>query len=367
MELSSLGRRAVAILIDALVFLFVIVPLISSTHSSAAASGFYAGFSINEHSYYLSGLPLVIALFAWLAYMTVCEATVGASLGKLALGIRVRKDAGAGVGFAAATVRNLLRFVDFLPLLYLLGGIVAALSERSQRIGDHVARTMVLRKGAEPVGVPVPPVAPPPPAHVATTEVAVLPPVPPPPASARPTRRLGLVIGLLAVTVVVIAYTVFDRAPAGVFRSHGIAFDYPMTWSTLPLKVAYEAGDPPFFRGSVGLDPSDAVSVAGYALRYHIDESNVSSVQAQLGDAVPAMVASLQGTVESEFSRTTIAGVPALTLTVGYPSPLGFVTERETFLFSGMTEYEISCAWTGGHADEIRAGCDRALGTVRFG
>jgi uncharacterized RDD family membrane protein YckC len=357
----------VAILIDALVFLLVIVPLISSTHGSTAASGFYAGFSINEHSYYLSGLPLLIGLFAWLAYMTVCEATVGASLGKVVLGIRVHQDGGAGVGFVAATIRNLLRFVDFLPLLYLLGGIVAAVSERSQRIGDHVAGTMVLRKGAETMSVLLPPVVPPPPASVTATEVAILPPVPPTPASARPTRRSGLVIGLLAVTLVVIAYTAFDRTPAGVFRSHGIAFDYPTTWRTLPLKVAYEAGDPPIFRGSVGLDASDAVSVAGYALRYHIDESNVSSVQAQLGDAVPAMVASLQGTVESELSRTTIAGVPALALTVAYPSPLGSVTERETFLFSGMTEYEISCAWTGAHADEIRAGCDRALGTVHFG
>jgi hypothetical protein len=42
-------------------------------------------------------------------------------------------------------IRNLLRFVDLLPGLYLLGGISCLVSRRAQRLGDFAANTIVVR------------------------------------------------------------------------------------------------------------------------------------------------------------------------------------------------------------------------------
>jgi hypothetical protein len=42
-------------------------------------------------------------------------------------------------------IRNLLRMVDMLPMLYLVGGVSCVLSRRCQRLGDLAAGTVVIR------------------------------------------------------------------------------------------------------------------------------------------------------------------------------------------------------------------------------
>ena len=65
-------------------------------------------------------------------------------LGKRALGLRVVNANGTPVGWVASVVRNLMRTVDMLPLLYGFG-LVAALADRhSRRFGDMVAGTLVV-------------------------------------------------------------------------------------------------------------------------------------------------------------------------------------------------------------------------------
>ena len=47
--------------------------------------------------------------------------------------------------FSQIGVRNLLRFVDALPLFYLVGGASCFFSRYSQRLGDFAANTIVVR------------------------------------------------------------------------------------------------------------------------------------------------------------------------------------------------------------------------------
>jgi uncharacterized RDD family membrane protein YckC len=42
-------------------------------------------------------------------------------------------------------LRNVLRIVDFLPVLYLVGLVTVAVSQRNQRLGDLAAGTLVVR------------------------------------------------------------------------------------------------------------------------------------------------------------------------------------------------------------------------------
>ena len=69
----------------------------------------------------------------------------GQTLGKRALGLRVMDENGFPPTFAQVVVRNLLRFADVLPLGYALGGTIAVLSPRLQRLGDLAAGTVVIR------------------------------------------------------------------------------------------------------------------------------------------------------------------------------------------------------------------------------
>lgn len=77
----------------------------------------------------------------------------GATPGKRVLGLKVVHDDGTPVGWPASLVRNLLRFVDFLPLFYGLGIISLLFSTEPRRLGDHVAGTLVVYRD-EPVSQP---------------------------------------------------------------------------------------------------------------------------------------------------------------------------------------------------------------------
>ena len=68
----------------------------------------------------------------------------GRTPGKRALGIRVVHDDGTPVGWSASVVRNLLRFVDWLPLFYVLGFVSMVLNSEFRRLGDIVAGTVVV-------------------------------------------------------------------------------------------------------------------------------------------------------------------------------------------------------------------------------
>lgn len=69
----------------------------------------------------------------------------GQTIGKRLLKLRVMDEQGLRLRFNQIVIRNLLRFVDSLPLFYLVGGLACLLSRRAQRLGDFAANTIVVR------------------------------------------------------------------------------------------------------------------------------------------------------------------------------------------------------------------------------
>jgi uncharacterized RDD family membrane protein YckC len=69
----------------------------------------------------------------------------GQTLGKRVLRLRVVDAEGLRLQFNQVVIRNLLRFVDMLPMFYLVGGIACYVNRRSQRLGDLAANTVVVR------------------------------------------------------------------------------------------------------------------------------------------------------------------------------------------------------------------------------
>jgi len=68
----------------------------------------------------------------------------GQTLGKKLLRLRVMDEQGLRLQFSQIVIRNLLRFIDSLPALYLVGGLVCLFNKRAQRLGDFAANTIVV-------------------------------------------------------------------------------------------------------------------------------------------------------------------------------------------------------------------------------
>jgi len=89
-------------------------------------------------------LGIALYFFLSVAYGIVLEwRWRGQTIGKRVLGLRVIDAQGLRLQLSQIVLRNLLRFVDILPLAYLLGGITCMVNRNLQRLGDLAANTVV--------------------------------------------------------------------------------------------------------------------------------------------------------------------------------------------------------------------------------
>ena len=70
----------------------------------------------------------------------------GQTLGKRVMGLRVIDIRGLRLTLNQIIMRNLLRAVDSLPFLYLVGGAATLLNRYGQRLGDIAANTVVIKE-----------------------------------------------------------------------------------------------------------------------------------------------------------------------------------------------------------------------------
>jgi len=103
------------------------------------------------------GLSLLLLFALTWGYAVVCEVWFhGQTIGKRALGLRVVSADGTPVTLIPSVVRNLLRVVDALPLVYGVGLISCMIDPSARRVGDIVAGTLVVHAQDLPSGSKVP-------------------------------------------------------------------------------------------------------------------------------------------------------------------------------------------------------------------
>ena len=110
MRYIGVGRRFVALLIDGMITALAWIPFAETS----SVDGVY--------SIRWDGMDFVIPLAITLAYFVVLEGAFGATVGKVVLGIRVRRPDGSRIGFGPALGGNLARVVDAFPYVILPGG-----------------------------------------------------------------------------------------------------------------------------------------------------------------------------------------------------------------------------------------------------
>ena len=88
----------------------------------------------------LIGLALVVVVYS------VLEARGGQTPGKRLMGLEVRYLDGSACDVRSSVIRNAFRFLDWFPLIYVVGGFAIAGNRRRQRLGDQAAGTSVYRR-----------------------------------------------------------------------------------------------------------------------------------------------------------------------------------------------------------------------------
>ncbi len=139
---AGLGRRFLALLVDLVLFCSVFFPITRLVKGvwlmEPSDHRWVRGWFISD--------PLCIAFFIVIVlYYILLEAKFGATAGKLLLHLRVIDHRSGGApGFRKSTIRNVLRLVDGLPALNLIGIVLILVTQERTRVGDLVAETRVV-------------------------------------------------------------------------------------------------------------------------------------------------------------------------------------------------------------------------------
>ncbi|TMD81744.1 MAG: RDD family protein [Chloroflexi bacterium] len=128
-ETASLWSRTLAIIVD----LFVVSVI------QAVVNGVFGSVRITNAIVD----PSATGGYSSLTSTTTVDA-FGDTIGQALVGIKVTDLSGRPAGWRAVLIRNVFRVIDSFPGFYLLGVLVARFSRYRQRIGDHVAHTLVV-------------------------------------------------------------------------------------------------------------------------------------------------------------------------------------------------------------------------------
>ncbi len=158
---ASVGSRLLAVLADsfvqgvaALLLAVVVFAIFAAAPGLLQHGAAHAVRGGSAQNWFFAGVILVQFLLVW-GYFSLFEAFWnGQTPGKRLLHIRVIGDSGRPVTFWEALARNLLRVIDILPTLYLVGLITMLCNRQSKRLGDLLAGTLVVHESksmAEPM------------------------------------------------------------------------------------------------------------------------------------------------------------------------------------------------------------------------
>ena len=133
-EYQGIGIRLVSLIIDNIIIGIIIVVI-----------GSMVGFGMMAQEmvpWWIGLLYFVI----YIGYFALLEGSRGQTIGKMITKIKVVGEDGKPIDMNQALIRNLLRIIDGL-FAYLIGAILIWRSDKKQRLGDSIAKTVVVKKG----------------------------------------------------------------------------------------------------------------------------------------------------------------------------------------------------------------------------
>ena len=151
--IAGIGSRFVALLLDSLIITgFYVLAFIALALllSGAAAAGGHAGEQLDTAGKWVLAIFIFLNFLLVWGYFALFEAFWrGQTPGKRVMKLRVIKDSGRQITFFESLARNLVRFIDYMPGLCLVGVITMLCNKRNKRLGDLVAGTIVVHEHVE--------------------------------------------------------------------------------------------------------------------------------------------------------------------------------------------------------------------------
>jgi uncharacterized RDD family membrane protein YckC len=132
-KLAPLKYRISASLID-----FLILWLISFS------MGFFFGedYTDNDsYGFHVNGLPALVLFLINLSLVPIQEGLTGKTIGKRIVSIKVLREDFSQISVSRSIIRHLFDAVD---MIFLVGLLVASVTLKKQRIGDLIAKTVVV-------------------------------------------------------------------------------------------------------------------------------------------------------------------------------------------------------------------------------
>jgi uncharacterized RDD family membrane protein YckC len=142
-QLATIGSRFLAIAIDTLIQVTAAAAILALALLVRLAVGpFMAGAS----TWVFAGVVLAWFLLYY-GYFAIFESVWnGQTPGKRMLGLRVIHTSGRPLSAYEAILRNVVRIVDQMPGIYAVGILSVFLTQRSQRLGDLAAASVVVHE-----------------------------------------------------------------------------------------------------------------------------------------------------------------------------------------------------------------------------
>jgi len=134
----------VAAIIDGILVELVVLPVGAVVGAMIGAAGYAVdmpGIGIRMVSFIIGGTVGVLA--NWIYEAAMESSSKQATVGKMALGLKVTDLEGRRLSFARATGRHFAKYVSNLTLL--IGYIMAGFTQRKQALHDIIAGTVVQR------------------------------------------------------------------------------------------------------------------------------------------------------------------------------------------------------------------------------
>jgi uncharacterized RDD family membrane protein YckC len=142
---AGVWRRFAALVVDFVLLsalFFPVTRIVKGTWIMTAGNHRWA------RGWFVTDPLCLIFLVVIFLYFVFLEGLAGGTVGKRLLRLRVVGTAGTDVGLYKALIRNVLRVVDSLPFLGILGTILITRSPERARFGDRAAGTRVIRLSA---------------------------------------------------------------------------------------------------------------------------------------------------------------------------------------------------------------------------
>ena len=144
---GALPKRLVAMIIDWVPFSLLGILVLKVISPDLTIEDITAAFMAEQQNIPVEPVLCMLgSLAAWVIYGSIMESRFGATLGKMAMRLEVTSADGKGPTIRQAILRNLIRPIELSWPIIIFTMAVPLLMRTRQRLGDIMARTVVVEK-----------------------------------------------------------------------------------------------------------------------------------------------------------------------------------------------------------------------------